>query len=1085
MLNSVNRATLAAVVKTATYQKTGTNTWNRIKYTTEDAHNFNVGQSVTVTGITGGTSANVSDLTIVSIPTPNSFIVSADTGLTFATGTSPVIGTGSSAVTAWATNSWTNLSDVNYATPEPSNVAPYYIDITNNIRAVAVSPYPTDGTVSVILNWSAIGGSNPLAHHSVTQTLGTTTTTLLPDTAAVSSTTVTGLTADSVYTFGITSTNIVGTRSNTVQIAVPRFISNVPTITATATALTAQSVTVSWTAPVTASPVVLRYELFSAFSSDNISWSSWTEVSTTIPGTTTSHIHSSLAKNTYYKYRVRAFNGSYTDYTESTSVLPLYIDVTPNIQASALAYPTNGTVSVGLTWTTAGTANPGVLYDIFNNTVSTTSAIATGLPANSNLTVTGLTADVAYTFRAKAINSVGETSATTVITVPNFVSNVGTVTAAPVASTPNTILVSWIAPTIASPVITAYEVQRAESTNNYATWTTLQATSATVTSTSYTDTTAATAVTYQYRVRAFNTGLSNYTTSNTMQAYYITDPMVTPNVTTDPAGTKNLIISVPSYVSNPAVTDWTIQRSTTGTNGWGTVATTSTLPYTNTTVDLSTTYYYRIRGTNGQVTSAYSSASVGVTTYSTPNAPTNVVATPSLSIPYQIDISWTSATVVAGSPVITNYVLERSTDNATWSVVNSAISPSATSYSDTGRSLSVQYWYRVSAVNSVGTGTPSTSDDATITLINDSAIAISVGGTTTYNTGATISVTSAASRSVTLQVSTDNSNFSDVETKTSNGSGATSFVYNITQGTNAYTYFRVRFAQDGLYFQATTGSVSTRTTNNSLTITATYAGWYPSNGSYLTQVRVTDGQGRPVSGAVVDWYYKQYGISNSYTGYSNTTDSNGYANYFWNSSVSRLIYTGSYAGNYTSASTGYIHVEYIQQYVSIAQSGYYSWAEAFGWNARQPLDGYMYSGYWSSTQKRQVSAAWFSSGYWGSINDAYAIDDVKIDITRKGGTGSSAMNIAYGVHASPGATSNVDSMSYTPIIMWGATNAPAYSSGNNRDYGTSLYAMKDYFKGSTRGLFFGYKSQASTTGNYAVLNNNIQLYIWWRSNPYA
>ena len=889
MPNSVNQGALAAVIKTAAFKQTSAG-WNEIIYTTEDEHNFVAGQSVTVVGITGGTSANVSGHMIINVPSVKSFIVSSSSA--YVTSTTPTVGTGASAVTAFTTNSWANLFNVKYASPEPATTAPFYMDIIPNIQAFAAS-YPTNGTVSALVEWNAIGGSNPLATITLTQTLGTTTTTVITSAAGVGSTTVTGLTADTIYTFGITASNSFSTKTSTVEISVPRYISEMGSVTSSATASTANSVTTVWVSPTIASPSVITYELQRAQSADNSTWSSWTTVSTSISGTTTSYVDGGLSNTTHYKYRVRAFNGTYTGYVEGASVLP----------------------------------------------------------------------------------------------------------------------------------------------------------------------------------------------------FELTDPMNVPVVSYDPSGTKSLLIGAPvTFINNPAITSWTIQRSTTGTNGWGATATTPTLPYTDSSVGLNTTYYYRIKATNGELTSAYSAATAGNLTYNVPNAPTGVSAAPSGSASDVITVSWSAATVAAGSPAVSNYMLERSLDDSSWTTVTSAISASATSYNDSGRTLGQIYYYRVSAINSVGTGAASSSANATIVLIPGTA-SVSVASTTIYDTDATVTVTTGASRSVTLQYSTDNSTWYDYQTTSANGSGNAVFYFHISVGTDSYTYFRAQVAQDAVYLPTTSSAVSTKTVNNGLTRTATYAGWYSPNGSYLTQIRVTDIQGWGVSGVTVSWYVKRYGNAWG-EWYSNTTDSNGYANYFWTSGESRAIAAYVSKSNYSAggSTTTSIHTEYIQEYASGTQTDYGSWCEANSWGTRiGGAGGYMYSGWWSTSQGRQVSAAAFTTGFsWGRINDG-TIDDVQIDITRKGGTGGTGMNIAYGVIYDTTCPSSLNSQNYTSIIMWGATNRPAYSSSNNRDYGTSLAPMKNYFGKNygAKGLLFGYKSEAATQDNYAVINNNVTLYIWYKADPFA
>src|SRR5207253_5761785 len=92
-----------------------------------------------------------------------------------------------------------------------------------------------------------------------------------------------------------------------------------------------------------------------------------------------------------------------------------------------------------------------------------------------------------------------------------------------------------------------------------------------------------------------------------------------------------------------------------------------------------------------------------------PQSPTNVSANPSSSS--QIDLGWTAPNN-GGSP-ITGYTVERSSDGgSTWSVKSNTGS-TATTYSDTGLSSNTAYTYRVSAINSIGTSSPSSTVSAT------------------------------------------------------------------------------------------------------------------------------------------------------------------------------------------------------------------------------------------------------------------------------------------------------------------------------------------------------------------------------------
>ncbi len=106
-----------------------------------------------------------------------------------------------------------------------------------------------------------------------------------------------------------------------------------------------------------------------------------------------------------------------------------------------------------------------------------------------------------------------------------------------------------------------------------------------------------------------------------------------------------------------------------------------------------------------------SGASSSTATATVPAAPSNLTATAISSS--QINLSWTASSNNGGSP-ITGYQIQRSTDNGTtWSAVQPNTDSTATAYSDTGLAASTAYAYRVSAINTDGTGSPSNVTSAT------------------------------------------------------------------------------------------------------------------------------------------------------------------------------------------------------------------------------------------------------------------------------------------------------------------------------------------------------------------------------------
>jgi len=139
----------------------------------------------------------------------------------------------------------------------------------------------------------------------------------------------------------------------------------------------------------------------------------------------------------------------------------------------------------------------------------------------------------------------------------------------------------------------------------------------------------------------------------------------------------------------------------------------------------STTYHFKVTSEDSSGNSA-SSADLTFTTTSpatVPDAPTALSATAISDS--QIDLSWTAPLNDGGSS-ITGYQIERASPvGGIFTVIIANTGSTATSYSDAGLSPSTQYNYRVSAINSVGTG-PASNEAAATTLDPPTLQSISV-----------------------------------------------------------------------------------------------------------------------------------------------------------------------------------------------------------------------------------------------------------------------------------------------------------------------------------------------------------------------
>src|SRR3989475_827983 len=156
------------------------------------------------------------------------------------------------------------------------------------------------------------------------------------------------------------------------------------------------------------------------------------------------------------------------------------------------------------------------------------------------------------------------------------------------------------------------------------------------------------------------------------------------------------------------------EKSTDGGSTWSTLVANSgstATTYSDTGLSHSTSYAYRVSSINSVGTSSPSNIASAITLVVAPSPPSGLAATAVSSS--QINLSWAPPTDNGGS-AITGYMIERSANGgSTWSTIVSNSGSTATTYSDIGLMHGTSYTYRVSAINSVGTGSPSSTASAT------------------------------------------------------------------------------------------------------------------------------------------------------------------------------------------------------------------------------------------------------------------------------------------------------------------------------------------------------------------------------------
>ncbi|GAB4008496.1 hypothetical protein GCM10028808_14760 [Spirosoma migulaei] len=307
-----------------------------------------------------------------------------------------------------------------------------------------------------------------------------------------------------------------------------------------------------------------------------------------------------------------------------------------------------------------------------------------------------LSASTQYCYRIRAVNSAGASGYSDSQCATTQAPPVGAPTNLAATATSTTqINLTWTGVAGAA----SYQLERSPNGND--SWTKVADPAGNATS--YSDGSLTPNTRYYYRLRAVIGG-------NTGPYSNVADAL-TPD--TPPAAPARLTITATTY--NQVSLQWAdlsgnetgfqIERSPDGTS-WTNVgdAGANSTTYTDPTVQTQTHYYYRVRAVNGAGPSDVSNVVDTTTPVGPPAAPQNLAAKATSTT--QIALTWTA---VANAD---NIVIERSPNgNDNWSQIQS-VAGNTTSYTDTGLTPNVRYYYRIRATNGSGTGVNSNVADA-------------------------------------------------------------------------------------------------------------------------------------------------------------------------------------------------------------------------------------------------------------------------------------------------------------------------------------------------------------------------------------
>ena len=454
-------------------------------------------------------------------------------------------------------------------------------------------------------------------------------------------------------------------------------------------------VALSWTAPASNGGTSITDYVIQYSSNSGSTWTTFADGTST----STSATITGLTSNTSYIFKVAAVNSIGTGSYSSNSASVLVRPTTPGVPTGLAASSTVNNQAT-LSWT-APADNGGVAithyivqYSINNSSFTT---FSDGTSTSTSATITGLTGNTIYYFKVSAVNSIGSGSLTSSVSTTIRPTTPGIPTGLVNGTqTTSSVPLSWTAPNANDDNgISDYVIYYSTNGSTYSLFSdgTSSATSATVTGLNSN-------TLYYFKVAASN---SITTGSNSSSIQVITVPNPPTALTTSSPTTSSLALSW-TAPSGSQTTDYLVQYSI-NNSSWttfndGASTTTST---TITGLNSNTLYYFRV-ATVANPTSSYSSSGTGTTT---PGASTSFTTT---SDAVSVSLSWTAPT---GNQTINDYVIQKSTNNSTFTTFSDGTSNS-TSATVTGLLSDVLYYFRVAAVNSAGTGSYGYTSETTL-----------------------------------------------------------------------------------------------------------------------------------------------------------------------------------------------------------------------------------------------------------------------------------------------------------------------------------------------------------------------------------
>ncbi len=675
----------------------------------------------------------------------------------------------------------TNLSSYTFAVAAINGIGTGPASAQSNAVIPAAPPgAPTIGTATAGVNsatvtWTAPGnnGGSAITGYVVTPYIGGTAQTTQTFNSTATTETVTGLTANTSYTFKVAAINAIGTGNQSAasnSITTPKTAPGAPTI---GTAISGNaSVSLNWTAPtVTGGSAITGYVVTPYIGGV-------AQATQTFNSTATTQTVTGLTNGTAYTFTVAAINaiGTSAASAQSGAVTPATVPGAPTIGTA-----TFGNASATVTWTApannGGAAITGYVVTPYKGGFA--QATQTFNSTATTEIVTGLTNGSSYTFKVAAINSVGtgaQSAASNAVT-PATVPGAPTITATVPANT--SVAITWTAPAsnggsaITAYVVTPYIAGVAQATQTF------NSTATTETVTGLTNGTA-----YTFKVAAINAiGTGSQSAASGSATPATTPGAPTIGTATAGVGSATVTWTAPANNGGAAITGYVVTPYKAGVAqaivNFGSAATTETV----TGLANNTAYTFAVAAVNGMGTGPNSAQSNSVTTPTTPGAPTIGTATAGVG---SATVTWMAPVSNGGAP-ITGYVV--TPYKAGVAQTTQTFNSTATTETAIGLANNTAYTFAVAAINGVGTGPNSAQSNSVTTPTTPGAPTI--GTATSGQASATVTWTAPASNggnAITGYVITPYLNGTTAQaTQTFNSTATTETATGLTNG-SAYTF---------------------------------------------------------------------------------------------------------------------------------------------------------------------------------------------------------------------------------------------------------------------------------------------------------